>query len=124
MLVPLRVYAHGSDDVVRGHDDAVNVHGNDVHLRKAAAHQLGQCMAALLHELARHRAFGDADFLSAAVHDPGVLARADVAHQDVGNAPLQIAIACQRGIGGHGDLAMGIAQPGALQPHLGLSNGH
>ena len=124
MFVALRVHAHGGDDVVRGHNDAVSIDGHQVDLGKAALHQFGQGLGAFLDKLTRYGALGDAQLIGTAVHHAGVFAGADVAHQDVGDAPGQIAVAGQRRIGRHRHFAIGATQPGTLYPQLGLSDGH
>jgi hypothetical protein len=61
----------------------------------------------LFDKLARNGALGNAQFIGAAMHHTGVLSGADVAHQDVGNTALEVAIVGQSGVGWHCDLAAG-----------------
>lgn len=68
MFVALRVYAHCGNDVVLGHDDAIDINGHEIGFTQIATHQLRPGLSTLFDELARHGALGDAQLIGAAVN--------------------------------------------------------
>ena len=66
----LGVHDHSGNDVVPGHDDAIDLHGNKVGFAQIPVHPLRPGLCALLDELARDDTLGNAQLISTAVHHP------------------------------------------------------
>lgn len=118
MFLALAIHAHGRQNVMPVHHDAIEVDGEQIEVFQAPLHQFLQGFLRGLDEPARHTALLDPDRAGHLGQDLGVVAGGDAGDQDVTNAAPQPWLLAQALVGRDRYLALGAAQPWAFHGEL------